>query len=254
GLALYGGIIPYTGTFLTFSDYARNAVRLSALMQLQHILIYSHDSIGLGEDGPTHQPIEHIASLRLIPGLHVWRPADSVETAVAWQHSLEHREGPSCLLLSRQDLPVFRRDEEIIKQIIRGGYILRDSDPKKPIEAIIMATGSEVSLAIEAQIILEEAHGINTRVVSMPCVEVFVKQSKEYQEQVLPKSIKKRLAIEAGVPNTWHRFVGDQGSVVGIERFGESAPAPEVFNALGITAEAIVKAVCELSKNNAVLI
>ncbi len=242
GLRLHGSIIPYTGTFLVFSDYARNAVRLAALMQIQTILVYSHDSIGLGEDGPTHQPIEHTASLRLIPNVNVWRPADSVETAVAWQHSIEHRTGPSCLLLSRQNLPTLARDDDAVKQISRGGYVLRDSEPTKPIDAIIIATGSEVSLACTAQTRLQQQHNINVRVVSMPCLDVFSQQSKDYQETVLPSTINKRVAVEAGSPESWYRWVGDQGTIIGINRFGESAPAAQVFEYLGLTTDAVIEA------------
>ena len=248
GMRLYGGIIPFVGTFLTFSDYARNAVRLAALMQIQTILVYSHDSIGVGEDGPTHQPIEHAASLRLIPNLHVWRPADGVETAVAWQHSIEQRNNPSCLLLSRQDLPALDRNKTTLNDVCRGGYILHDTAAIDALDAIIIATGSEVQLAVAAQTILKEQHQINTRVVSMPCVDVFAMQTADYQQSVLPDCITNRVAVEAGSTDMWYRWAGCKGAVIGIDRFGESAPADQVFNTLGVTAQAVIDAVININK------
>lgn len=233
GLALHRGILPYAGTFLVFSDYARNAIRLSALMQLRVVHVLTHDSIGLGEDGPTHQPVEHAASLRLIPGLNVWRPCDLTETAVAWQHSVEHQ-GPSCLLLTRQNIPQEVRSDVTLKNIVRGGYVLLEGCDCP--DGIFIATGSEVQLAMEAANALTE-EGVAIRVVSMPCVELFKQQDADYRESVLPSSVRARVAIEAGVPDSWYQFVGDVGVVVGFERFGKSAPAAKVFADLGITAE-----------------
>lgn len=228
GIALYGGFIPYGGTFLTFSDYARNALRMAALMRQKVIFVYTHDSIGLGEDGPTHQPIEHAASLRLIPGLQVWRPCDLLETVVAWQQAIEHS-GPSALLLSRQELAAHVRTPAQQEAIARGGYIL--FEPAAPVCGIILATGSEVDLAVQ---VAQKMSGI--RVVSMPCVELFVQQSAEYRAAVLPPAITQRVAIEAGVPDTWYRWVGLEGKVLGIESFGLSAPAPAVYEYFGLTA------------------
>jgi len=237
GIALYGGLLPFGGTFLTFSDYARNAVRLSALMQTRVIFVYTHDSIGLGEDGPTHQPIEHVASLRLIPKLSIWRPADSVESAVAWQKAIEHP-GPSCLLFSRQNLPFLERDQKMLANIARGGYILMDSENEPNL--IMIATGSEVSLALLAAKQLT-SEGIRVRVVSMPSVDVFLNQDLKYQESVLPKHIKARIAIEAGSSDTWYKFVGMEGKIIGLDHFGASAPAKEVFEAFGFTVMHIVR-------------
>lgn len=227
GLALYGGFIPFGGTFLTFSDYARNAVRMAALMKQKAIFVYTHDSIGLGEDGPTHQSIEHTASLRLMPFLNVWRPCDTTETAVAWQHAIEYV-GPSALLLTRQDTQFQTRTDEQVHNILRGGYIL--FEPKEAVRAIVLATGSEVETAVN---VAKKLTGI--RVVSMPCVDVFLTQPPEYQAQVLPAEITCRVAIEAGVPDTWYRFVGLQGKVLGIERFGLSAPAEQLYDYFGLT-------------------
>ena len=238
GLTLHGGLIPYGGTFLTFSDYSRNALRMAALMKIRTLFVFTHDSIGLGEDGPTHQSVEHAASLRLIPHLDVWRPCDSVESAVAWMAAIERRDGPACLLFSRQNLPFQARDATHIKQIARGGYVLADaSNP----QAIILATGSEVSLAMAAQKQLADA-GIAVRVVSMPCTNVFDRQDANYRESVLPKGIR-RVAVEAGVTDFWRKYVGLEGAVIGLDRFGESAPAGELFKFFGITAEAVAEAV-----------
>ena len=238
GLTLHGGLIPYGGTFLTFSDYSRNALRMAALMKIRTLFVFTHDSIGLGEDGPTHQSVEHVASLRLIPHLDVWRPCDSVESAVAWMAAIERRDGPACLLFSRQNLPFQARDATHIKQIARGGYVLADaSNP----QAIILATGSEVSLAMAAQKQLADA-GIAVRVVSMPCTNVFDRQDANYRESVLPKGIR-RVAVEAGVTDFWRKYVGLEGAVIGLDRFGESAPAGELFKFFGITAEAVAEAV-----------
>ncbi len=243
GLALHGGFIPYGGTFLVFSDYARNAVRLSAMMKQKVIYIYSHDSIGLGEDGPTHQPIEHITMLRATPLLDVWRPCDSVETAVAWQQSILHQ-GASCLLLSRQGLPYQERNDQQKSDIAKGGYILKNCNGKP--DVILMATGSEIGLAVDAEKQLS-AKGMQIRIVSMPCVEVFLRQSKDYQQQVLPEEVENRIAVEAGSPDCWYRFVGLKGSVIGISSFGLSAPGEQIYQELGITVEAIVNAATSIA-------
>ncbi len=233
GLALHGGFKPYGGTFLVFSDYARNAVRMAALMRQPVTLVYTHDSIGLGEDGPTHQPIEHVASLRLIPNLRVWRPCDVAETAVAWRDALESASTPTVLALSRQNLAPQQRTAAQLADIRRGGYVLHD--PEGETRAIIIATGSEVALAVAAAGQLA-AEGIGVRVVSMPCIEAFRAQDAAWREAVLPPTVKARLAVEAGVPDSWYPFVGDAGAVIGIERFGESAPAGELFEHFGFTA------------------
>ena len=238
GLTLHGGLIPYGGTFLTFSDYSRNALRMAALMKIRTLFVFTHDSIGLGEDGPTHQSVEHAASLRLIPNMDVWRPCDSVESAVAWIAAIERRNGPACLLFSRQNLPFQVRDATHIKQISRGGYVLSDAANPK---AIILATGSEVGLAMAAQKQLADA-GVAVRVVSMPCTNVFDRQDATYRESVLPKGIM-RVAVEAGVTDYWRKYVGLDGAVIGLDRFGESAPAGELFKFFGITAEAVAAAV-----------
>lgn len=243
GVALHGGFIPYGGTFLVFSDYARNAVRLAALMKQRVIHVYTHDSIGLGEDGPTHQPVEHAASLRLIPNLNVWRPCDTVESAVAWKMAIEQQHGPTALLFSRQSIPHQQRNAEMLANIERGAYILSDCDGTP--EAIIIATGSEVGLAMEAQQTLA-AEGRQVRVVSMPCTEYFDQQDVTYKEQILPSTVTKRVAVEAGSVDYWYKYVGLQGKIVGLNSFGESAPAKEVYQALGITASHIHKAVSEL--------
>ena len=242
GLALHGGFIPYGGTFLVFSDYARNAVRMSALMELGVIYVYTHDSIGLGEDGPTHQPIEHVASLRLIPNLHVWRPCDGTETAVAWRAAIERRDGPTALVLTRQGLKAQSRTPEQVEAIARGGYVLSDCEGEP--EAIIIATGSEVALALEAQKLLAEK-GRRVRVVSMPCAEVFDAQDEAWRESVLPSSVQARVAVEAGTTPWWYRYVGGRGRVVGIDRFGESAPGKVLFEHFGFTAENVARAVEE---------
>ncbi|MFN7096251.1 MAG: transketolase-like TK C-terminal-containing protein, partial [Gammaproteobacteria bacterium] len=239
GMALYGGFIPYVGTFLTFVDYARNAVRMAALMKQQVIFVYTHDSIGLGEDGPTHQPVEHAAMLRLTPNMAVWRPADKVETAVAWQQALEHRTGPSSLLLSRQGLPCQPRSVEQLKDIKRGGYVLSGDRNHQP-DMILIATGSEVTLAEQAAFKLRE-HKQNVWVVSMPCTEYFDAQDQAYRDSVLPPQVTNRIAIEAAAADFWYKYVGLQGKIIGLNRYGESAPAADVFKALGFTVENIVK-------------
>jgi transketolase len=240
GLALHGGFIPYDATFLVFSDYARNAVRMSALMGAHAIHVYTHDSIGLGEDGPTHQPVEHLASLRYIPGNDVWRPCDAVESAVAWRAAIERADGPSCLVFSRQNLAHQVRDDAQVAAIARGGYVLRDSVGAP--DAILIATGSEVGLAMQAA----EKLGRNVRVVSMPSTSVFDRQNAEYRESVLPKGCRKRVAIEAGVTDFWRKYVGLDGAVVGIDSFGASAPAEALFPYFGFTVDKVVEAVRSL--------
>jgi len=237
GVSLHGGFIPYSGTFLTFSDYARNALRMAALMKARNIFVFTHDSIGLGEDGPTHQSVEHVASLRLIPQMDVWRPCDTTETAVAWAHALGHQ-GPSSLALSRQNAPFVKRDAAAVEAIARGGYVISDA---KGFKAVIIATGTEVSLALAAQKALAES-GTPTRVVSMPCTSLFDRQDAPWRESVLPKGVP-RVAVEAGVTDYWRKYVGLEGGVVGVDRFGESAPAPAVYKYLGVTAEHVVSAV-----------
>ncbi len=235
GLALHGGLIPYGGTFLVFSDYARNALRLAALMGVRVVYVFSHDSIGLGEDGPTHQPIEHAASLRLIPNMELWRPCDSVEAAVAWAAALRRKDGPTALLLTRQNVPFAQRKS--LDNLAKGGYVLSDvPDPK----VVIIATGSEVALALGAQKQLAEA-GTPVRVVSMPSTSVFDRQPADYKSAVLTRLPK--VAVEAGVSDYWRKYVGLEGAVVGIDRYGESAPAADVFKHFGFTAENVVKAV-----------
>jgi transketolase len=239
GIALHRGLIPYGGTFAVFSDYARNGMRMSALMKQRVIYVLTHDSIGLGEDGPTHQPIEHASSLRLIPGLHLWRPCDGFETAVAWIESIERKDGPAALFLSRQNLPQYSGERVQAHDILRGGYIL--SDCAATPEAVFIATGSEVSLAMQAQEKLQ-ALGRHVRIVSMPCTALFDEQDAHWKEKVLPKGIK-RIAIEAGHPDFWRKYVGLEGEVVGINRFGESAPAPAVYELLGLTVDRLVASV-----------
>jgi len=243
GLGLHGGFIPYNATFLVFSDYARNAVRMSALIPTHNIHVYTHDSIGLGEDGPTHQPVEHVSSLRLIPNLSVWRPCDTVESAVAWKCAIEESAGPSALIFTRQNLPHQQRDDSQLAAINRGGYVLREA--KGPCDAIIIATGSEVGLATSAADKLL-AQNINVRVVSMPNPGRFMAQEKAYRESVIPSDCKARVAVEAGVGHYWYPFVGDSGRVISMDRFGASAPAPELFEYFGLTVENVSNAVTEL--------
>ena len=240
GLALHGGFLPYDATFLVFSDYARNAVRMSALMGAQAIHVYTHDSIGLGEDGPTHQPVEHMASLRAIPHNDVWRPCDAVESAVAWKRAIERHDGPSCLVFSRQTLVHQPRSDEQVRQIARGGYVLADAEGGKP-DLILIATGSEVGIALEAKAKLD-ADGVRTRVVSMPSTDVFDRQDAGYRESVLPDAVRRRVAVEAGITGFWRQYVGLDGAVVGIDRFGASAPGDVLFRHFGFTADAIVEA------------
>ena len=241
GIALHGGFMPYGATFLMFSEYARNALRMAALMKIRSIFVYTHDSIGLGEDGPTHQAVEQIPTLRMIPNMAVWRPCDTVETAVAWKDAIENKTRPSTLVFSRQGLAFQKRDAATIANIAKGGYILRDTDGTP--DAIVIATGSEVALAMEAA----EASAKKVRVVSMPCVEVFEAQDEAYKESVLPKAVTARVAVEAAIMDAWWKYVGSNGAVVGMTTFGESAPAAELFKHFGITAENVGKAIDSVS-------
>ena len=240
GLRLHGGFIPYDATFLVFSDYARNAVRMSALMGTKAIHVYTHDSIGLGEDGPTHQPIEHLASLRYIPNNDVWRPCDAVESAVAWQQAIVREEGPSCLVFSRQNLPHQARSDAQVRDIARGGYVLKDSVGTP--ELILIATGSEVGLAMQAA----EQLGDGVRVVSMPSTDAFDRQSAEYRESVLPRAVRKRVAIEAATAEFWRQYVGLDGAVIGMHGYGASAPADQLFERFGFTTDKVVEAARQL--------
>ncbi|MDR1275836.1 MAG: transketolase [Candidatus Accumulibacter sp.] len=239
GIVLHGGFRPFGGTFLMFSEYARNAIRMAALMRINPIYVFTHDSVGVGEDGPTHQPVEQTASLRLVPNLDVWRPCDSVETYLAWQVALEHTETPTALILTRQNLPHQARSAEQIASIRRGGYVLSDcaGAPK----ALLLATGSEVALAVEAKKLLD-AKGVPVRVVSMPSTVVFDRQDAAYRASVLPRGVP-RVAVEAGVTAGWARYTGMDGAIVGIDRFGESAPAAQVFEFLGLTVSRVVESV-----------
>jgi transketolase len=244
GVALHGGLIPYTATFLMFSEYARNALRMAALMKIRQIFVFTHDSIGLGEDGPTHQPVEQTASLRLIPNMDVWRPCDTTESALAWAAAIERKDGPSSLAFSRQNLPFQVRTAEQTADIRRGGYVLSEAgtvSQTAQAQAVIIATGSEVALATAAQKLLAD-EGIAVRVVSMPCTNVFDRQDADYRAAVLPKGLP-RVAVEAGVTDGWYKYVGLEGAVIGLDRFGESAPAGELFKYFGITTDAVVAAV-----------
>jgi transketolase len=240
GIALHGGFIPYGGTFLVFSDYARNALRLAAIMGVRVIYVFTHDSIGLGEDGPTHQPIEHAASLRLIPNMQVWRPCDTVETAVAWAAAIERKDGPTSLLLTRQNVPFVKREPPQIESIRRGGYIISEAAGSAP-RGIVIATGSEVALALAAQKLLAQ-EGVPVRVVSMPSTTTFDRQDAAYRESVLARGLP-RVAVEAGVTDYWRKYVGLEGAVIGIDRYGESAPGGELFKHFGFTPERIAAAV-----------
>ena len=237
GMALHRGFIPYSGTFLTFSDYARNALRMAALMEIQNIFVYTHDSIGLGEDGPTHQPIEHLASLRVMPNMCIWRPCDTVETAVAWRDALERTHGPTSLVLTRQKVPHQDRNDEQIKNIVKGGYVLKDSESTP--DLILIATGSEVSLAMGAANELSKG-GTAVRVVSMPSTDLFDAQSDDYKSSVLLPEVKARVAVEAGVVDCWWQYVGEKGDIIGINRFGLSAPADELFKHFGFSVENVI--------------
>ena len=239
GMGLYGGMIPYGGTFLTFSDYSRNAIRLASMMELGVIHVLTHDSIGLGEDGPTHQPIEHVPSLRLIPGINVWRPCDTLETAVAWKVSIKNRKKPSALVLTRQSLPQYHRAPETIALIEKGGYILYPESGNS-LEALIIATGSEVQYAMNAARMAAE-QGIGVRVVSIPCLEIFEEQSPEYKESVIPSAIDKVMVIEASTASAWKGYTRAKGIVIGMETFGMSAPASELFEHFGFSDDNVFK-------------
>jgi transketolase len=243
GIALHGGFVPYGATFLMFMEYARNAMRMAALMKVQNIQVYTHDSIGLGEDGPTHQPVEQIASLRLTPNMSTWRPCDQVESAVAWKLAIERKDGPSSLIFSRQNLAQQDRNAEQVANIAKGGYILKDCEGKP--ELIIIATGSEVELAVEAAVQLT-AEGKAVRVVSMPATDAFDKQDAEYRESVLPSDVTARIAVEAGIADFWYKYVGFGGKIIGMTTFGESAPAGELFKMFGFTTENVVNTAKEL--------
>ena len=243
GIVLHRGFIPFGATFLMFSEYARNALRMAALMKIQSIFVYTHDSIGLGEDGPTHQAVEQLPTLRMIPGMQVWRPCDAVESAVCWKAAIEHHEGPSCLVFSRQDLAHQTRSSKQIRAITKGGYILKDCENTP--DVIIIATGSEVELAMgaaESEALAEK----NIRVVSMPSTTVFDQQSPEYRESVLPAAVTARVAVEAAVVDGWYKYVGMNGAIVGMNTFGESAPAKELFAYFGFTVDKVVEAVNSL--------
>ena len=247
GIALHGGFIPYSGTFLIFSEYARNALRMAALMKQQTIFVFTHDSIGLGEDGPTHQAVEQAATLRLIPNMSLWRPCDAVESAVAWKAAIERKDGPTSLLFSRQGLPHVERDNEQIAAIERGGYVLVAGSDKP--DLIILATGSEVAMALEAAAALN-AEGKSVRVVSMPSTDVFDRQDEKYKQSVLPDSCRKRISIEAGVTPFWNKYTGLDGLELGVDRFGESAPAKDVFEYLGLTVTNVVNEARKYLANN----
>jgi len=245
GVALHGGFIPYGGTFLVFSDYARNAVRMAALMKQRVVLVYTHDSIGLGEDGPTHQPVEHVASLRIVPNMHVWRPCDTVETGIAWTSAIEHRDGPTSLILSRQALPPMARTPSQLADVARGGYVLVDGGSAP--DCILIATGSEVGIAVDAAQRLTAA-GHRVRVVSMPCTQAFDAQPQQYRDAVLVPRVP-CVAIEAGVRDGWWRYVGTGGAVIGMDTFGASAPAKQLFENFGFTTDNVVRTVDGLLKS-----
>ena len=241
GVTLHGGLLPYGATFLMFSEYARNALRMAALMKIQSIFVYTHDSIGLGEDGPTHQAVEQIPTLRMIPNMSVWRSCDAVETAISWKHAIERKNGPTTLIFSRQNLAHQQRSAEQIANIEKGGYILVDTDGTP--DAIVIATGSEVDLAVKAA---EESHK-KVRVVSMPCVDVYEAQDDAYKESVLPAAVNARVAVEAAIMDGWWKYVGLNGKVIGMTTYGESAPAPELFEYFGFTVDNVVKAINEVA-------
>ncbi|MFW1068289.1 transketolase [Vibrio parahaemolyticus] len=243
GIALHGGFVPYGATFLMFMEYARNAMRMAALMKIQNIQVYTHDSIGLGEDGPTHQPVEQMASLRLTPNMNTWRPCDQVESAVAWKLAIERKDAPTALIFSRQNLAQQPRSAEQVADIAKGGYILKDSDGKP--ELILIATGSEVELAVKAAEQLT-AEGKKVRVVSMPSTDAFDKQDAAYREAVLPSDVTARIAIEAGIADFWYKYVGFEGRIIGMTTFGESAPADQLFEMFGFTVENVVNTAKEL--------
>ncbi|WP_340147699.1 transketolase [Buchnera aphidicola] len=252
GISQYKGFIPFTATFLIFSEYSRNAVRMASLMKIRHIFIYTHDSIGLGEDGPTHQPVEQISTLRLTPNLSVWRPADALETAVSWKYALEKKNGPTALVLSRQDLCCFSKFKRRYKDIALGAYILKDFVNNKTLDIIFIATGSELKLAFLVAQKMSNM-GYFTRVVSMPSTDVFDSQNKSYKEKILPSKIKNRVAIEASTSDFWYKYVGLQGKIIGMNTFGESAPAKDLFIRYGFTLENILKKSLALIKKNNIL-
>ena len=238
GIALHGGFVPYGGTFLMFMEYCRNAVRMAALMKQRSIFVFTHDSIGLGEDGPTHQPVEQLSALRSTPNLHSWRPCDSVESAVAWKQAIKKADGPSALIFSRQGLVCQPRTEQQVRQIERGAYVMVDCDSTP--DLILLATGSEVDLAVQAAKQFADK-AVRTRVVSVPCAELFCEQDAEYRESVLPADVRARVAIEAAHPDYWHKFVGLHGRVVGMSTFGESAPGPELMDHFGFRVDNLVR-------------
>src|SRR5579862_1622359 len=240
GIALHGGLIPYGGTFLCFSDYCRPSIRLAALMQIRTIFVMTHDSIGLGEDGPTHQPIEQLSGLRAIPRMELWRPCDGAETATAWGAALERADGPTCLIFTRQTLPPQPRDAKQLAAIKRGGYVLIDSEG--PPEVIVIATGSEVGIAADA-VRAATAKGRKARLVSMPSTTAFDRQDQAYKDSVLPPQVVRRVAVEAGATQPWWKYVGLKGQIVGIDHFGASAPAKDVFKNFGFTAEHVQEAI-----------
>ncbi|MGI2257922.1 transketolase [Shewanella sp. GXUN23E] len=243
GIALHGGFVPYGATFLMFMEYARNAMRMAALMKIQNIQVYTHDSIGLGEDGPTHQPVEQIASLRMTPNMSTWRPCDQVESAIAWKHAIERKDGPSALIFSRQNLAQMPRSAEQLAAVEKGGYVLVDCEGTP--EAIIIATGSEVELAVKAQAQLAE-QGRKVRVVSMPCTDLFDAQDAAYKEAVLPAAVTARVAVEAGIADYWYKYLGLNGRIIGMTTFGESAPAGELFKMFGFTVDNVVETTSSL--------
>ena len=247
GMFLHGGVIPYSGTFLVFSDYARNAVRMAALMRIAPIFVYSHDSVALGEDGPTHQPIEHVNSLRLIPNLAVWRPADATETAVAWICSIESHTRPSCVLLTRQGLPLLNHTDKQSDEISKGGYVLLE--PNETPDALIISTGSEVHLARSLAKSLNNS-GNAVRVVSMPCAEVFDQQDTKWKESVIPSTLRKRISIEAGTTNFWHKYIGHSGLALGIDSFGVSAPGNEALEYYGLTEDSCLSKISDYLEKN----
>ncbi|HET9495221.1 MAG TPA: transketolase C-terminal domain-containing protein, partial [Chloroflexia bacterium] len=240
GMALHKGVIPFGSTFLLFYDYMRPPLRLAALMKNPWIMVYTHDSIGLGEDGPTHQPVEQLSGLRAVPNMWTIRPADANESVYAWKAALTRRDGPTCLIMTRQKLPIFDRKEVAPAEgVLRGAYILAEADGGKP-DLILIATGSEVHLALEARPKLQE-QGIKTRVVSFPCWELFEEQDQSYRDEVLPPDVKKRISIEASAPMGWHQWVGDEGSIIGVETYGASAPAEIIFEKYGFTVDNVVQ-------------
>lgn len=243
GLTLHGGFIPYGATFLMFSEYARNALRMAALMKIRSIFVYTHDSIGVGEDGPTHQPVEQTPTLRMIPNMQLWRPCDAVESAVAWRAAIERKNGPSCLLFTRQTVDHQHRNQQQIQQIDKGGYTLLDCQQVP--EIIVIATGSEVGIAREAVEHLQQ-QGRQARLVSMPCAERFAQQSQAYQDSVLPKTCDKRIAVEAAQGDFWHKYVGLNGKIIAQNQFGESAPGSVLFKHFGFTTQNIINAAEEL--------